>query len=415
MKLKNIFLVFLILLSTLSIFPRVLVLAQDDANSTQDNIDELEGKINKYEKKLSELQSKEDTLSGEIEYMTSQINLTELRIQNSTAKISQKNKDIDKLSNDITDLSGRILKIQENIDLQQKALNARLRERYKSGENSPIIIVFGSDTINQIVKKSEYLRISELQDKKLLAEMDKTKKAYSYQRGLYEDKKVDEIKLKNDLVREKANLDVYKGQLVDQQQEKQELLNITNNDEAKYQKLLEDARSQLASFQGFTSSAGGGVIGSNGFGKGKKGWYYSQRDSRWANVRIGSSSEVVLDVGCLVTSVAMVYKSQGKDVTPETIAKRKNYFLTNTAYMIVPDDFSSSWGSYSGLASQIDANLKKGIPVIVGLKAGPYGTHFVVLSSKDGSDYIMYDPWYGPDLKLTSHYGTSAIFEAIFY
>jgi hypothetical protein len=252
------------------------------------------------------------------------------------------------------------------------------------------------------------------QDQKMIDQMDQTKIAYSKQKELFEDTKQKEEDLQRQLEKDKANLDAYNSKLEVQKGEKNNLIKVTQNSEEKYQKLLEDAKEQLAQFKGFTSSAGGGVIDSNGFGKGKEGWYFSQRDSRWASKKIGDSSENIMDVGCLVTSVAMVYKSQGSNVTPETIAKR-DIFLSNTAYMIVPIDFSSYWGSYSGLSSQIDASLKKDIPVIIGVHAGPYGTHFVVLSKKDGSDYIMYDPWYGPDLKLSSYYSKSTIFEAIIY
>jgi hypothetical protein len=51
----------------------------------------------------------------------------------------------------------------------------------------------------------------------------------------------------------------------------------------------------------------------------------------------------------------------------------------------------------------------------VGVYAGPYGTHFVVLSKKSGSDYIMYDPWYGPDLKFSDYYQKSSIYSAVVF
>jgi hypothetical protein len=110
----------------------------------------------------------------------------------------------------------------------------------------------------------------------------------------------------------------------------------------------------------------------------------------------------------------MVYKSHGKDVDPSDIAKR-DYYFAQTAYMIIPGDFDSYWGNYSALKSRIDGALGDDDPVIVGLRTGPYGTHFVVFSEKKDGSYIMYDPWYGPDLKFTSHYNTGEIYEAVFY
>jgi len=241
MKLKALLVTSLFLTLIAFLVVPSFVFAQDD----EDDIDDLQEKIEKYEKKLSDLSKREKSLSTEIQTMTDQVSLTELRIANSTAKITKKTEEIIKLAGDITDLKGRIGKLQENIELQQKVLNARLRERYKSGETSPIIIFFGSDTINQLVKKSEYLRVSELQDKKLLAEMDKTKKAFTKQKDLFEDKKIEEEQLKNELMEEKANLDSYKVQLESQKAEKKRLLDVTQNDEAKYQKLLAEAQREL--------------------------------------------------------------------------------------------------------------------------------------------------------------------------
>jgi hypothetical protein len=57
----------------------------------------------------------------------------------------------------------------------------------------------------------------------------------------------------------------------------------------------------------------------------------------------------------------------------------------------------------------IDEELNNGNYVIVGIayssctgKSG--GDHYLVLTKKDGNDYLMHDPIYGPDIKFSSHY-----------
>ena len=47
--------------------------------------------------------------------------------------------------------------------------------------------------------------------------------------------------------------------------------------------------------------------------------------------------------------------------------------------------------------------LNKNNPVIVHLALGGDG-HWIVLAKKEGDDYIINDPWYGPDKKLTDYY-----------
>lgn len=406
-KLLSISIVLLVLL-----VPASFVYSQDD---NQDEIDEIQKNIDKYEKKISELQGKASTLQGEVDYLDTQIGLTELKIRDSTAKIQKTENEVKKLSSNIDDLKGRISKLEDSIDYQKGVLASRMRERYKSKDDSPLLVLFGSNTLDRMIEKLQYLKVMEVNDNKLISEMANTKEKYDTQKNLYEEKKQEQQDLRVRLEGEKANLDNYKQTLVDQNDEKKQLLEVTQNDEAKYQQLLEEARSQLASFSNFTSSAGGGVISSNGFGKGKEGWYYSQRDETWASRGIGSSRDSVLNVGCLVTSVAMVYKSYGSKVTPADIAKDTSRYFSNTAMMLIPWKGPSGKSYTSISVSQIDGELSKGHPVIVGLYAGPYGTHFVVLADKKDGDYVLYDPWYGPDLKFSSRYSKSSIFQAVVF
>jgi len=125
------------------------------ADETTDALNDLQKKIDEYSKKVTDLKSRANTLQNEVEYMDSQINLTELRIQESQDKISQKENQIKKLTVEIDDLKVRISKLADSIEYQRMLLNSRLRERYKSRETNPILIVFGSSTLNSLVQKVE--------------------------------------------------------------------------------------------------------------------------------------------------------------------------------------------------------------------------------------------------------------------
>ena len=225
------------------LIPLVTVLGQDTIN--KDEVEELEEKIEKYEEKIDELQGRAKTLANEIEYMNSQISLTELKIQNSVAKIRKTEEEIRKLAGDIEDLKVRILKLEKSIDYQKEVLSARIRERYKSRDENAMVVLFGSATLDTMVQKVEYLKAMERYDNKLLVEMGDTKTRYDMQKNLFEQKKDEEEKLKIQLLNEKANLDTYKGNLVGQQEEKKRLLEVTQNDETKYQSLLSEAQREL--------------------------------------------------------------------------------------------------------------------------------------------------------------------------
>lgn len=380
----------------------------------EDSVEDLEKKIEEYSNKIEQLQNTASTLSQEMEYMNSQISLTELRIQSSLANITKKEDQIIKLTKEIDDLKIRISKLSDSIGYQRDLLNSRSRERYKTRDINPFMVIFGSDTFNTLMQKTEYLQQIEVQDKKLLDEMENTKKSYDTQKDIFENKREQEEDLKKQLVLEQEKLSSYKSQLDNQKNEKQQLLAITQNDETKYASLLAEAKAQLASFGAFTQSSGGGVIGPNGLGGGDDGWYYSQRDSRWAYNKIGKSNYNIFDVGCLVTSVAMLHTYYGFDVTPAKVASWNDKFFYGSMYIPWP---APSGRKYTPISiSNIDSELSKGNPVIVGIYANnSAGTHFLVLIEDTGKDWKMYDPWNGPDLDFSDYYSSSSIFQAVVF
>jgi peptidoglycan hydrolase CwlO-like protein len=235
------------------------LIAQEGSSDSEDEevdsekVSDLEDKIKEYEEKVEKLNEKEESLAKEIEYSNSQINLTELRIANSEQKLKAKEEAIKKLAGDIEDLKVRIDKLADSIKYQESVLKERLRTRYKNMESSPIFILFGADTLNKVVQRSEYLKIMEIQDHKLLAQMNNTKQAYGQQKNVFEDKKVKEEELKQQIETEKQNLEKYQQDLENQKIQKQRLLEETQNDESKYQQLLDQAKRELNQMLGAVS------------------------------------------------------------------------------------------------------------------------------------------------------------------
>ena len=232
-----------------------LVSAEDNEedNQNEDEIDEIQEKIDEYEKKLSELRNKANTLQNEIDYMDGQINLTELKIQNSIANIKKTEDRIYELSEGIESLGLRIQKLKTSIEYQEQVLGSRMRERYKDRENNMFMLVFGGDTLNSLVKKTKYLQDLEENDKKLIDQMAATKNDFERQKEIFEDKKDEQENLKKQLEIEKANLDSYRRDLESRQREKEEILKQTENDEEKYQELLNQAIAERNAMQGIVS------------------------------------------------------------------------------------------------------------------------------------------------------------------
>ncbi len=216
---------------------------EEDADSQR--LSELEKEIAELEGKVADLQNQGASLQKEIDSLDSQIALTELRIEQSIAQIAKKEREIAKLGADIDDLKLRIDKLKDSISYQADVLAERMRSRYKARESSPVVVLFGSTTVNTLIQKTKYLEVMEHQDLKLLDEMNATKDAYGTQKTLFEDKKDEEQTLKAQLEVEKTNLETYEADLETKKSEKRNLLEKTQNDEAKYQQQLEEAQREL--------------------------------------------------------------------------------------------------------------------------------------------------------------------------
>lgn len=250
--LKKFLLLFLLIGLVCFSIPSVSNIVNAQEEETEE-VDDLEDRIEEYEEKIEELQGQARTLGREIQNIDSQISLTQLKITNSIKNIEKKEKEILKLVGDIGNLELRIDKLIERIKYQEDVLTERVRARYKTKRISSLAILFGSDTVGSLVQKATYLRVLEDQDNKILGQMATTKDTYDRQKRLFQDKKDQEEELKEQLEIEKANLSAFKVSQENKRIEKNRLLKVTQNDEAKYQELLEDAKKELQQIVGAVS------------------------------------------------------------------------------------------------------------------------------------------------------------------
>ncbi|MFH0979668.1 MAG: hypothetical protein V1803_01840 [Candidatus Roizmanbacteria bacterium] len=400
--LKKIFIILVIIvsLSFLKIHGIECELGINPSGRSQDELNEL---INKCAAKKDELSQRRNSLSSEIQYMDTQIYLTTLRIQNTEQKIIITEKEINTLSS-------RIEGLDESLTNLSGLLIRKVVENYKQRGISFFSLLFDSQNAGDLINKIKYIKTARNNNQRLLVQVQEAKSNFEEQKKLREEKKAELNELTETLNTQKQSLNTQKSQ-------KQKLLIDTQNDEANYQRIISQAQAQLAGFKSFVSSAGAGIISANQFGTGSDGSYYSQRDARWATQTIGYSSENILNVGCLLTSVAIAGKKYGSDVNPANIASDANRFFGSTAYMKLP--WAGVAGrSYSSIGTDdnsITQELNNGNYVIVGVGGcANGGSHFVVLIKKEGNDYIMHDPIFGPDIKFSAHYSnicTAATFK----
>ncbi len=165
---------------------------------------------------------------------------------------------------------------------------------------------------------------------------------------------------------------------------------------------------------------------------------FSQQDPRWKDGKLGFSGLTLGTHGCALTAVAMYLKGFGFEIRPDSLNDRLKLVGGFMEAAIV-------WGAVPALfpqvrhrntiicrdtdapLAQINAALENGHPVVVEVDFSPVPgmqTHWVTLYARQGSDYLMLDPWPFPlesgDTLLMARYShgrplARTITAAIFY
>jgi peptidoglycan hydrolase CwlO-like protein len=201
--------------------------------SVQDRIKELEGKV-------VELDSQDKTLSSQIEVMDNQIELTQLRIGSTKQQISE-------VTKDIATASKRITNLESSLNTITKVLINRIIASYKAGTVPPAEYLVSSKTLADYFQRSNYIRLAQKNDKRMLYDTQQARNDYQNQKDIFESKKRQILSLQTEL-------ESYNKQIEQEKKNKEDLLRVTRNDEAKYQSLLASARAEKNAIEGVISS-----------------------------------------------------------------------------------------------------------------------------------------------------------------
>lgn len=196
---------------------------------------DLQNQVKEYQEKITALQGEAKTLSSQVKLMESQIKLTELRIDATQGEIEQ-------LTSDITVATNKVTKLEKSLDSITKILLNRMRVSYMQGDVQPIQILLGSNSVGDAITRSQYLKIVQQNDQKLLVTTVQAKSDYQNQKNIFEEKKIKVETLHKEL-------ESYTEQLDNQKKEKESLLAVTKNSEKEYQKRLADAMKELTQIQ----------------------------------------------------------------------------------------------------------------------------------------------------------------------
>jgi peptidoglycan hydrolase CwlO-like protein len=200
-----------------------------NAQSTEEKLQKLQEEIQRYESEIARLKTQAATLANQIAQYDAQINLTTLKISETQEKIEL--------------LGGRIDQLEVSLGSLTEAFSTRATETYKMSRiNEPFLYLLSASDVKEAVSRYYYLKRIQEADRSLLLRLQKAQ-------TVYKGEKEDQEDLQNQLKIQKANLDAQK-------RAKANLLEVTKNDEKKYQQLLAAARAEYEAIQAITAGKG---------------------------------------------------------------------------------------------------------------------------------------------------------------
>lgn len=185
--------------------------------------------IKELERKLSEISGQARTLSSQISSFNTQIKLTELKISQTEIEIGS--------------LSAKIGRLETTIDGLSDAYQARVTSIYELRRVAdPLTFALTSNDFSKLLSRVYYLRKIAEHDQRLLVRLQTSQTSLELER-----QELDELEKK--LGNQKIFLSSQRGG-------KEKLLEVTKNDEKKYQELLKTAKADLDSIERALSAVG---------------------------------------------------------------------------------------------------------------------------------------------------------------
>lgn len=136
------------------------------------------------------------------------------------------------------------------MDTLSELLLRRIVQTYKySNALSTFDLLFSSHGFADLIERLKYIQVAQAYDKKKLYELQATKLAYNDQKEDKETRQFEAEKLNNEL-------EAYKKQLEQQKKDKDELLRVTKNDEARYQGIIAQLQAEITSIAQAISNVG---------------------------------------------------------------------------------------------------------------------------------------------------------------
>jgi peptidoglycan hydrolase CwlO-like protein len=215
-----------------------LAVTEQECNQKTD----LSEKIACLESLLGQTTSQKITLSSEISKLNTSVVLT-------TANITKTLNEITKIEEEIIGLETKIGLLDRSLDEISALLVNRISVTYKKGKADSLELFLSSKSFSDFVSRYKYLKVTQIHDRKLLLQMETARANYDAQKTLKEEKQVE-------LEKAKAKLESQRNLLASQKRDKEYLLQVTQNDEKRFQDILSRAKAELVAIKGILAGSG---------------------------------------------------------------------------------------------------------------------------------------------------------------
>jgi len=368
----------------------------------------------RVEKKAEKLEGDVKSLKNQIGYLDAQVEKTEIEVRITEQEISFINFDIDKLRLEIKNTEEEIKNTENKIEKSKERLADGIRNLYEYDSQNLVRLTLSQGSMSDVFDEVVYIEdlqknvaegIKKLREDKTI--LEKRSGDIEKQKNNLAERKVEVSKKINGLSDTILDIDEDKAQ-------KAALVEITQGDEKKYKELLAQVESQTKQLLGDLAGLAvqrraevNALIKKHGAIPQGLFNVPLYKQTNYPGIKLGPSQYSFSGNGCAVTSVAMVLKYYGKNVTPMTLNNDwKNIFscssggafcwygVANKPYNM---NLSGQIGHTYGSNINIGNYFSPGKPVVIFLNTLTSGSagHYVVVVGKVNNKYVVNDPILG--------------------
>lgn len=198
--------------------------------------------IAEAEKKLESTRKEKNTLTNEIKLLNTQISIA-------INKTFQTENSIKLLEKEISTINISIGELEKNLDRLAESYITQVRSSYINSKKYSAFYTIMSADFSSILRIKKYINTLQEKTKNDLIGYETVRMKLDIQKGEKTAKQDQLTKLKDDLKEQSKTLTIHKSN-------KDSLLELTKNDESKYQKMLQQSQQELESINAILSGKG---------------------------------------------------------------------------------------------------------------------------------------------------------------